>query len=536
MLVEVYCERFRQKLIRFNRGLNVVVGDKNAANSIGKSTALMVIDFVFGGGSLLTHNRDVVDEIGHHEYMFVFEFEGERFHFKRSTILSDVVSRCNERGEVVRDWSLSEFLAFLHDKYKCPAHISFRSFVSLYSRIWGKENHETQLPLHIVKAARAEDCVNTLIKAFDEFEGIKNLVASRDSLAKEKKALSQAFSSNIIRKINRREYRNNESIVSEVESRLTQIQDAIALYATSVEELVDDDMLKLRKYRADLVDIARSIDLRLDRIQKNLDGRRGISKGSFKGLLRYFPNVNMKRLEEVEFFHQGISSILKKDLLAAKERLQSERSNVSEKIHEVEKEIQKKSESISAPEELINIISDLSNTLRGAEAQNNYYDLSLKLKNNLTEVQRELSQTREVVCNDIEAEINSEIARIVTKIYGDESKSPKIELDGKRYSFSIFEDTGTGKAFSNLIVFDLAIFNLTKLPFLIHDSMLFKNVGNAAVSSMLKTYHQHKQSFLALDEISKYGDDAVAMIKKSQVLKLSASEVLYDKDWRLRGF
>ena len=532
MLVEVYCERFRQKLIKFTRGLNVVVGDENAANSIGKSTALMVIDFVFGGNSLLIHNKDVVDEIGHHEYRFVFEFEGERFFFKRSTILSDVVSRCNEQGEVVRDWSLTEFLAFLHDKYRSPAHISFRSFVSLYSRVWGKGNYETQLPLHIVKAARAEDCVNTLIKAFDKFEGIETLVASRDGLAKEKKALSQAFSSNIIRKINRREYLNNEEIVSNVEARLKQIQNAIALYATSLDELVDDDMLKLRKYRSELVDIARSIDLRLDRIQKNLDGRRGISKGSFEGLVKYFPNVNIARLEEVEFFHQGISSILKKDLLAAKERLQAERDNINEKINEVEGRIQTKSDSISAPSELINTISDLSNTLRDAESQNSYYDLSLDLNSKFKSVQRELSRTREVVCNDIELDINSEIARIVTKIYGDASKSPEIKLDGKSYSFSIFEDTGTGKAFSNLIVFDLAIFNLTKLPILIHDSMLFKNVGNAAVASMLEIYHQHKQSFLALDEISKYGDYAVSMIQKSQVLKLSASEVLYDKDWR----
>ena len=58
MLYEVYCDKFTTKKdgqfvprgrIRLHEGLNTVLGDKAAQNSIGKSTFLLIIDFCFGG-------------------------------------------------------------------------------------------------------------------------------------------------------------------------------------------------------------------------------------------------------------------------------------------------------------------------------------------------------------------------------------------------------------------------------------------------------------------------------------------------------
>ena len=47
MLTNIICEKFNKdnQTISFHRGLNVVLGDDNGANSIGKSTFLMIIDF-----------------------------------------------------------------------------------------------------------------------------------------------------------------------------------------------------------------------------------------------------------------------------------------------------------------------------------------------------------------------------------------------------------------------------------------------------------------------------------------------------------
>lgn len=79
MLKRIYCEKFLQKEVEFHSGLNAVVGDDVASNSIGKSTMLMIIDFVFGGEDYIKKNHDTVDQLGHHEFRFVFEFLGKEY-------------------------------------------------------------------------------------------------------------------------------------------------------------------------------------------------------------------------------------------------------------------------------------------------------------------------------------------------------------------------------------------------------------------------------------------------------------------------
>lgn len=47
MLKEIFCSKFKQSKIEFHKGLNVILGDNNGSNSIGKSTMLLIIDYVF---------------------------------------------------------------------------------------------------------------------------------------------------------------------------------------------------------------------------------------------------------------------------------------------------------------------------------------------------------------------------------------------------------------------------------------------------------------------------------------------------------
>lgn len=53
MLKEIYCELLKTKnrpsgKITFHNGLNVVLGSNVGTTSIGKSTSLLIIDFIFG--------------------------------------------------------------------------------------------------------------------------------------------------------------------------------------------------------------------------------------------------------------------------------------------------------------------------------------------------------------------------------------------------------------------------------------------------------------------------------------------------------
>ena len=74
MLTEIKCDKFvNQPIIKFHNGLNCILGDDDGSNSIGKSTSLMIIDFVFGGDTY-SKNIDVRNNVGNHRIEFKFSF------------------------------------------------------------------------------------------------------------------------------------------------------------------------------------------------------------------------------------------------------------------------------------------------------------------------------------------------------------------------------------------------------------------------------------------------------------------------------
>ena len=133
MLKKIICDIFLQKEIKFYEGLNAIVGDDVASNSIGKSTMLMIIDFVFGGDDYINKNHDVVDNLGHHDFRFVFNFNNKDYFFVRSTNKYKFVSICDEKFEVLKSIATEEFTAWLQEKYDCQLEsLSFRGIVGRY--------------------------------------------------------------------------------------------------------------------------------------------------------------------------------------------------------------------------------------------------------------------------------------------------------------------------------------------------------------------------------------------------------------------
>jgi uncharacterized protein YydD (DUF2326 family) len=113
MLTEIHCKKFKTKTIKFHSGLNVVLGDAVATNSIGKSNLLMIIDFAFGGNSFLEHNSDVSKELGHHDYHFRFKFRDKIVGFVRNTNTPNLVHQEAEGSENDIPISIEDYRAFL---------------------------------------------------------------------------------------------------------------------------------------------------------------------------------------------------------------------------------------------------------------------------------------------------------------------------------------------------------------------------------------------------------------------------------------
>lgn len=202
MLTSIYSEAFKdhgkiRPPIRFHEGLNVVLGEPDGKNSIGKSSTLLAIDFVFGGDSYL--KSDGVGHVGQHTIYFTFTFAGQDYHFARDTRSAEQIFITNSQYERQPEvWSHQEFVNWL--KQQCGLDfpgLSFRKARSSFFRIYGKENYDELHPLRGIPGQNKEKSIALLIQLFNRYQEVERLherlQEQTEKLATFKKARSYNF-------------------------------------------------------------------------------------------------------------------------------------------------------------------------------------------------------------------------------------------------------------------------------------------------------------------------------------------------------
>jgi len=189
MLRQIICDKFREPILTFKAGLNAVIGDEVASNSIGKSSILMIIDFVFGGDSYIKANKDAVENLGHHEFKFSFVFGEEELFFSRGTKDYKYTTICDGNYNPVKTIKTDEYTAMLKEKYQITLKdISFRNIVGRYTRVYGKENLNEKKPLQYFDKEPKKESILALIKLFDKYQSIKEYELQIDKLTEELKS------------------------------------------------------------------------------------------------------------------------------------------------------------------------------------------------------------------------------------------------------------------------------------------------------------------------------------------------------------
>jgi uncharacterized protein YydD (DUF2326 family) len=534
LLIEVRSTMFRTGSVRFHPGLNVVLGDENATNSIGKSSLLMVIDFALGGESLLSHNTDLVRELGHHDYFFSFQFDKQIYRFRRGTYESSLVYLCNEQFEPQRTMAIEDYTAFLKLSYdiKLP-DISFRALVGLYLRIWGKDNLSVERPLHIVQQQPARECVNNLIRTFGRYDMLRDLSAELTSVEAQVKALNQATRQKIVPSIGKREYSSNQKRIEELERELSDIRSNLAKYATNLSAVVNKEILQLKLDKDRLLATRLIVAGRLQRVQSNLHENRVVRSQNFRELTTFFPEINEDRLSKVEEFHSEVAKLLKAELKESQGQLEQEIKRIDDAVSEIDIGMAQTLTSVEQPEVLVDRVFEVAVALEGAKEENKRFDDETSIRANLKSLRTQLAEEKEKVLSTVQGTVNDGMHRIVSTVFGNDRKSPRLTLRENSYQFEVYDDTGTGTAYTSLVVFDLTVFQATPLPAVAHDTLLFKNIENDSVAALLQVYMRTtKQSFIALDEIEKYGTETAALLRKQSVIPLDDKHVFYIKDWR----
>lgn len=544
MLKFIECEKFIENevprgKIEFFSGLNICLGEDNAENSIGKSTFLFAVDFCFGGDSYCSQ-KELLKEVGNHKINFCLEFDNEPYYFSRSTENSKEVAFCDENFNIMKKISDIDFKDFLLEKYNlAETGLSFRQAVTSFIRIFGKESSEIK---NIVGVERYNGgktgILRNLIKLFEEYEEIKNLEEKSDAIQSEKDEFSSVEKSKIVKdgKIkNLSQLKESEIRVDQLKNELLQIAEANKIQTETVDAQraaqaaeLERQITVLKRNRTKLLN-EKSI------LEANLGSETKIQKEDFEELKSFFPELNIPHLEEIQNFHKQISKILKKETEEEVAKIEDKISENENNLIEAMQTLTKLSVPLSIPKKVLEQYASVSIQKNELEGQVCFYKNSEQISRKLKEIKIELDDKKNSILKEIAVKINQKLEELSVKVNGDDSYAPCLNLNSaSSYIFYAPNDSGTGTAYVSMILYDLAILELTKLPFVIHDSVLFKNLSDNRVIKVFEEYeNSRKQIFVSFDKKNSYESDSLKKtIENHTVIELYAGGgELFGRSW-----
>lgn len=523
MLKEIFCSKFKHSKIEFHKGLNVILGDNNGSNSIGKSTMLLIIDYVFGGDTYA--KSDVIDHIGQHEICFSFEFGEVNSYYKRKTAQSKTVFVTDAHYENEKEISLDDYKKLLLQFYNIDdENISFRNIVGLYSRIYGKDNCNEKFVLSAYSKQSFDDSISRLIKIFGKYPEIQNRKEAKKNSEERYKTFCAAVKMNFIKV-----YSTKKDVDEAEKTLLLEKNDCLAL---EHQLLTDTSVLTPVQLQtiSDLKDeMARVLALKfshrskLGKLQVNIGKLKKKVAIDIERLQIYFPSININEIEKINEFHEGLVNELNKTIL----KQITKEKEILESIEKEEEVIRNKIDSVISLNQANKVVLDklieLRKSVDNKEKAITDYKKREGLKAEKKDAKDMFEKTQNLILADIQNKLNNEISILNEKVEGKEKQVPLCALSSKSYTYLCSDDSGTGTNFKNLVLFDLAILALTRLPFVMHDTLLLKNIEKKRMDAIMKLYSQEKkkQIFISFDELADYSPTTQKIAEEYKVLTLS---------------
>lgn len=542
MLKEISCELFKvdgevRPPIRFHNGLNIVLGGKTGVNSIGKSTMLLIVDFAFGGDTYA--KSDAVRELGNHNIFFTFEFDGKLYYFLRNTDSPGEIYKLDKNRNIIESMKNTEFTAWLNVQYGMSfSGVRFRNTISRFFRIYGKNNYNELRPLQMRGGTESqEDAIHVLVTLFNQYESV---LAFEEQLQLADKRIA-AF----------REARKYQFIPTAVDG-LKKYEENIATIAYLKQEKADLESSNNQTVNAEEVEKANQANTILTQLQDirrlanqkendlhliNLNINQGVypTEADLNSLHEFFPEANLRKIIDIERFHNKIQTILRDELETAKNRIEEELVPLKDVVKDLEKQAEEIRPSVVFSKEFLTAYTRLDRRIHKLEDENEAFDTRNTLQTEKKKASDRLKSQMETVLSHIESIINEHMSEISDYVSQGKDNPPTIGIkEYNSYSFKTPKDTGTGTNFKGMLIYDFSILNSTALPALAHDSLLFSNVSNETIEQILTLYakESQKQIFIAFDREGKYNEMTQNIIKENTVLKLDTDEkALFGRKW-----
>lgn len=540
MLYEIWCDKFISNgeprgIIRFNNGLNVIKGHDSGTNSIGKSTFLLAIDFAFGG-KVYAEDKRLINKIGHHTINFCFKFGENYCYYSRNTEKPQEVNVCNPDYSVKETISLDDYAIKLLNMYQIELpKITFRQVVGRYFRVYGRDSSNEKQPLASYLGESAKDSLIAFLKLFNGYMPIEDLLLKLKDNEERKKALICADKYNLVTIIKSK--KNYQTNLEDIERLTDELQSLARFGRQDLLYLEPQQAEQAAEYKSRYETLTRKkkqLWAKYYTIKNNAERTRPSTTQDFEALLRFFPNSDIKLLSDIESFHSKLTTILSDEFKSSMSEILKLINEISIELTSLDSLLKELDVPKRIADNTLKAYAQTQNQINELKRQNDLYVEKKKIEDDIRNLKKEYDKLFVDIYKKTADDINNVIAELNEYIYGKNVVAPTLTVSKPNsYTFATDVDGGTGTNYKNLILLDLASLQLTPLPTIAHDTILFHNIGQEPMAKILELYNKsEKQIFIAIDESTKYATNAQKIIEENTVLKLSANgNELFGSSW-----
>lgn len=540
MLAEISCDKFIDEGIprgpvKLKPSLNVVLGSSDGSNSIGKSTFLLIVDFAFGG-SAYARSATTIANVGPHRINFSFQFDGESYSFSRSPMDANLVWVCDANYAKASEITLKEFTSWLAGRYgldKCGG--TFRELTSNFMRVYGKDNYDVSKPLAANPHEQQAKGVTRLLRLFGEYGGIDEIQQKLTDAEQARKTYTDSLRREFIASAHgKKEAQQNSKKIAELQSQIAEMETMEHDNLSELDPIIADrvaslksDLSRLRRRRTMLSSQRKMMeaDAELGRFRKTKD---------FEKLLRFFPDANLKTLEEIEAFHEKLTRNLSEERRSQANRLEGEIEAVESEISAVEDAIRETGSTSSLTKAVLRRYSEISGQIQRLEEANASFEKKNSLAERVSDLKAQRDELIKSALSSAQSRMNDSLMQLNEFVCGTEANAPRLSLASSgSYSFGIPNDTGTGSQTRALALFDISLLRLTPLPAIALDTVSIKQVGDEPWLKILELYCANdKQVFITFDKAESYsGGKLPKTVEDNVVLELSRGHELFGRSW-----
>ena len=435
---------------------------------------------------------------------------------------------------------MDEYQAKLIELYQINLpNISFRQVVGRYFRVYGRGSSNERKPLASYDGEAPKDSLIALLKLFNGYTPIEQLFLAIKDKDEHKKAIVCADKYNLVTIIKRKQdYQKNLADIERLNDELQSLarfgrQDLLYLEPQQAEQAAEYKS----RYEA-LTRKKKQLWAKYYAIKNNAERTRPSTTQDFEALLRFFPNSDIKLLSDIESFHSKLTTILSDEFKNSMSEILNMINEISVEITNIELLLKELEVPKRIADSTLKAYAQTQSQINELKRQNDLYVAKREIEADIRKLKAEYQQLFTDIYKKIASNINKIMEELNTYIYGENIVAPVLTVSKPTsYTFGTDVDGGTGTNYKNLILLDLASLQLTLLPTIAHDTILFHNIGQEPMAKILELYNKsEKQIFIAIDESTKYATSAQKIIEENTILRLSANgNELFGSSWIVKS-